>query len=85
MRTTIRIADALYRRTKAEAASTGRTVSAVIEDSIRLALRRGSNADALDVPDLPVYGGSGVRPGVDLSDPSALRDLMDDEALEGRR
>ena len=41
MRTTITIDESLYRRAKARAAQTGRTVSEVIGDAVREALRRG--------------------------------------------
>jgi hypothetical protein len=30
------------------------------------------------VPDLPVYGGGGLMPGVDLAGSAGLRDLMDE-------
>ncbi len=76
MRTTIRIDEALYRQVKARAGATGRTVSEVIESAIREALLpRPVSTDPL--PPLPIYGGSGVMPGVDLADSAALRDLMD--------
>jgi hypothetical protein len=75
VRTTIRIDDELYREVKAQAALEGRTVGEVIEDALRLRRQRGQ-AEASFEP-LPVYGGSGVMPGVDLGDMSALRDVMD--------
>lgn len=79
LRTTIRIDDALYRRAKARAAQTGRTVSAVIEDALREALRSRPRFSA-ELPPLPVYGGSGTLPGVDLASNAALRELMDEGA-----
>ena len=80
MRTTIRIDDELYRRAKATSAQSGQSVGALIEDAVRAALepRRG---DAAQAPELPVFGGSGVMPGVDLADSRALADLMDEGAL----
>lgn len=85
MRTTIRIDDELYRRAKSRAASSGRTVSEVIEDAVREALRPLSrNRD--EVSPLPSFGGSGVLPGVDLGDSAALRDRMDEgESLNALR
>jgi hypothetical protein len=77
MRTTIRIDEQLYRRTKARAAETGRTVSEVIEDAVRAALRPRARESTESAP-LPVFGGSGVLPGVALQDNAALRDLMDE-------
>ncbi len=79
VRTTVRIADDLYRRAKARAAESGRTVSDVIEDAIRVALTT-PRPEERRVPDLPVFGGSGVLPGVDLTSNTALRDRMDDDA-----
>ena len=78
MRTTILLDDDLYREVKAQAALEGRTVGEVIEDALRLRQRR-RQVDAAFEP-LPVYGGSGVMPGVDLGDIAALRDLMDADA-----
>ena len=79
MRTTIRIDDDLYRRAKASAARGGQTVGELIEEAVRLALRPRRESDML-VPDLPVHGGSGTLPGVDIGDGRALRDLMDEDA-----
>ncbi|MBW3662528.1 MAG: ribbon-helix-helix domain-containing protein [Actinobacteria bacterium] len=83
MRTTIRIDDELYRSVKERAARTGRTVTAVIEDAIRLAftVRRPSG----DPEPTPVFGGSGTLPGVDLSDNAALRELMDGDGVDALR
>jgi hypothetical protein len=79
VRTTITIDDALYRRLKARAAASGRTVSGLVEDAVRQALvARGREPAAL--PPLPVFGGGGVLPGVDLTSNAALREHMDAEA-----
>jgi plasmid stability protein len=79
VRTTIRIDDDLYRRAKARAAQTGRTVGELIEDAVRAALRPQGRRDG-ELPTLPVYGGSGVQPGVDLTSNVAIRDAMDEAA-----
>lgn len=85
MRTTIRIDDDLYRRAKADAARRGQTVGELIEDALRLALRRPGGA-AREIPELPIFGGSGTMPGVDLADSRSLRDLMDaDRDLDALR
>ncbi len=56
---------------------TGRTVGEVIEDAIRADLRpRGAVSE---VTPLPVFGGSGVLPGVELASNAALRELMDED------
>lgn len=75
MRTTITIADELYRQAKAAAARRGRSVSQLIEDAVRVELLPA--APDRSVPDLVVFGGSGTLPGVDLHDGAALADLLD--------
>lgn len=76
MRTTIRLDDQLLRDAKAHAARTGRTLTAVIEDALRAALSRRTQAD--ERPELPTFRGSGgLQPGVDLSNNAALLDLME--------
>lgn len=78
MRTTIRLADDLLRDAKREAASTGTTLTALIEDSLRERLYRRSEAESANEPvRLPTYGSGGVLPGIDLDDTSALLDAMD--------
>jgi len=70
--------DALYRQAKATAARTGRTVSELVEDAVRSSLQARPASEG-ELPDLPVFGGSGTMPGVDLSDGAALRDVMDED------
>jgi hypothetical protein len=77
MRTTINIAEQLYRDAKARAASTGQTVSEVIEDAVREALRPKAS-DPTPVAPQPVFGGSGVLAGIDVTDSGSLLDAMDD-------
>lgn len=77
MRTTIRIDEDLYRRAKARAAHTGRTISDVVEDAVRESLRPRRRDQAV-IPSLPLFGGSGVLPGIDLADNAGLRDRMDE-------
>lgn len=79
MRTTIRIDDALYRSAKAQAALSGRSVGQLIEDAVRVALSGDSSAPAGPLAELPVYGGSGTMPGVDVNDSRALNDLLDED------
>lgn len=85
MRTTVRIDDVLLRQLKEEAARTGRTVSALVEEAIRERLARRSGPTP-DVSPLPTYGGSGTMPGVDLASAAALREVMDgDDPLDALR
>jgi hypothetical protein len=76
MRTTVRLDDDLLRETKKLAADTGRTLTAVIEDALRAQLaRRDAPGPCVDLP--VSRAGGGTRPGVDLADNAAARDLMD--------
>lgn len=85
MRTTIRIDDQLLRRLKERSARTGRTVGELIEDAVREALDRREKASP-EVTPLPVYGGTGVLPGVDLTSSGSLVEAMDqDEELDALR
>ena len=79
---TIRIDDAIYRELKAEAARTGRTVSALIEDAVRVAIAHTRRIEHYLRP-LPVHPGGGLAPGVDLTSNAALRDAMDDDTALG--
>ncbi|HZI97272.1 MAG TPA: ribbon-helix-helix protein, CopG family [Actinomycetales bacterium] len=74
MRTTLNLDDDLARAVKAKAAAEGRTLTSVVEDALRRALDE-KPAEYEHVP-LPTFAGDGPAPGVDLSDPQALRDLM---------
>jgi len=74
MRTTVRLDDELLAAAKRRAAEQGSTLTAVIEDALRRALREGEAATA--VAPLPTVKGS-TRAGVDLDDSAALLDLME--------
>lgn len=85
IRTTIRIDDALYREVKERAARQGRSVGQLIEDALRRSLITEDRIAPQPVS-LPVYGGSGVLPGVDLSSNAGLREAMDGaEAVDALR
>ena len=81
VRTTLNIEDELYRRIKALAALRGESVTAIVEESLRLTLlaAQASNADV----HMPVsqrrhgYASEFVAAGVDPSDISAVRDYLD--------
>jgi plasmid stability protein len=78
MRTTIRLPDDLLRAAKIHATESGRTLTAVIEEALRVALASAA-APALDeAVTLPTYGRGGLRPGVDLDDSAALLDVMEE-------
>ena len=76
MRTTVRLPDDLMRSAKRRAQQTGRTLTQLLEDCLRAELRQPT-ARRVAEP-LPVYSGQGLQPGVDLTDSSALEDVMSD-------
>ncbi|MEW5918906.1 MAG: YlcI/YnfO family protein [Gemmatimonadota bacterium] len=75
MRTTVRLPDELMRAAKRRAQETGRSLTQLLEDCLRAELRQPSRARRVSEP-LPTYAGKGLQPGVDLTDASALEDLM---------
>lgn len=77
MRTTVTIDDDLLARAKQEALATGRTLSQFLEEAVRDRLASRPGDEAPFRLNLPVYGGGGVAPGVDISDNAGTRDIMD--------
>ena len=63
------------RAAKRRAQETGRTLTQLLEDALRAELLQSARARRVAEP-LPTYRGTGLQPGVDLSDSSALEDLM---------
>lgn len=80
MRTTLNLDDRLFREIKRLAAETRQTLTAVIQDALRERLARRERSRGEPRPPLPVYGGRGLQPGVDLDSSAGLLDIM-----EGRR
>jgi hypothetical protein len=85
MRTTIYIPDDLLAEAKKVAAESQRTLTAVIEDSLRETLTRRSRRNRASVVRLTTFGKSGPKPGVDLDDTAALVDLMEASGASDRR
>ena len=75
MRTTVRLPDTLMRAAKRRAQETGRTLTQLLEDALRAELLQSPKPRRVSEP-LPTYRGTGLQPGVDLSDTSAIEDLM---------
>ena len=77
MRTTVRLDDALLARAKREAARRDITLTALIEQGLRLAMRqplKTSREARVSLPECHV--GGGVAPGINLDDSTSLLDRM---------
>ena len=82
-RTTVRLPEDLLRRAKQNAAAEGRTLTALIEDGLRLVVseKRGKGASAHN--DQPVGTATGgLWPGIDITSFSMLQELDDLEYLK---
>lgn len=79
MRTTVRLNDALLRAAKQEAARRGQTLTALIEQGLRLALARNGTAGERRRIPVATHGG-GPLPGLDLDRTSALLDWLERES-----
>jgi hypothetical protein len=79
MRTTVRLDDNLLRQAKMRAAEQGITLTQLIDESLRERLAARPPLKGAQPFRLTTYGKSGTRPGVDLEDNRATRDLMDQD------
>ena len=78
MRTTVSIDDHLLAEAKQVAARTGRSLGDIVDDALRVLFTpRGPQPPV--VPELPVFGGGGLLPGVDLEDKDGLSALLDED------
>jgi hypothetical protein len=77
MRTTVRLDDHLLAEAKKQAARSGKTLTAVLEDALRESLARRSAAAKARPVSLKTVRGGGVRRGVDLDDSASLLDVME--------
>ena len=77
MRTTIRLPEDLLAEAKQHAVKTGRTLTALIEDALRMALRSERPRPARVREEIPTYGKGGINPAVDLDSNVSLLDFMD--------
>ena len=80
MRTTLDLDDRLLGEAKVRAAATNRTLTATIEDALRLALHTLPPTTAKRRLAIPTSGRGGLLPGVDLDDTAALLDRMEGRA-----
>lgn len=74
MRTTLNLPDALVEAAKRKAAEEGRTLTSVVEEGLRAALRESRPQDPVA---LPAYGSGRGRVLVDLDDRDALAEALD--------
>lgn len=72
MRTTIRLDDQLLKSAKRFAHDTGKSLTTVIEDALRLVLSRRTAKQPRNTVKLTTVSGRGVLPGVDLDNSAAL-------------
>lgn len=82
MKTTLDIQDDLLAEAKAQAAHERSSLTALIEDGLRLRLRRPQRgaSSASKQPRLPVYRGKGgLLPGIDPTSNRSLLDAADDD------
>jgi hypothetical protein len=81
-RTTVRLPQDLLRRAKRKAAAEGRTLTALIEDGLRLVVadKRKSQKRKVSIPVSSATGG--LLPGVDLTRFSDYQEMEDLEYVE---
>ena len=76
MQTTVNIDEHLLAATRELALRTKRPLGDVVDDALRLLLARSAELATAEL-DLPTFGGSGLRPGVDLENRERLDALLD--------
>lgn len=74
--------DSLMTAVKKLAAETGQTLTEIVSDALRERLSR-SQSRPVSRPNLPVFHGAGLMPGVDLSSNVALLELMENQRDSG--
>ena len=87
MKTTLQLPDHLYREIKASAALSGRSITSIVEESLRRFLADATTVE--DLPPLPVSPSRGgftdefMATGIDVNDTSEVLAWLDQ--VEGRR
>jgi hypothetical protein len=85
VRPTLNISDDLLAEAKVLAARPHRSIGAVVDDALRVLLRREAAESKAEAWTFPTGGAGGLQPGVNLDDREALADLLGDNALPYRR
>jgi hypothetical protein len=80
MRTTLNLDDDLMRDAKRLAAERGTTLTALMEDALRIVVRRVEKPQPRRRVRLPTFGvpGQGFMPGVNLDSNAAMLELMEE-------
>ena len=87
MKTTLQLPDELYREIKASAALSGRSITSIVEESLRRFLADATTVE--DLPPLPVSSSRGdftnefMATGIDVHDTSEVLAWLDQ--VEGQR
>jgi len=81
MRTTLNISDDLLAEAKVLAVRTHRSIGAVVDDALRVLLRRQPEEPVSSDWTFPTAGAGGLMPGVNLEDKEALAELLGDNAV----
>ncbi len=81
-RTTVRLPEELIKRAKRKAAAEGRTLTALIEEGLRLILVGKPKGKAKRVLPPVSDAKGGPWPGIDITDGSALQEMDDLEYVE---
>jgi len=81
-RTTVRLPEALIRRAKRKAAAEGRTLTALIEEGLRLVVFKPKAANTERVMPRVSKAKGGPAPGVDLTSFAAIQEMDDLEYME---
>lgn len=81
MRTTLNISDDLLAEAKVLAARTHRSIGAVVDDALRMLLRREEGDSPTVEWTFPTSGAGGLQPGVNLDDRESLAELLGENAL----
>ena len=77
MRTTLSIHDSLLQRAKEISAQRNVSIGELVEEGLRVTLAARPKTGRGQVKPVMTFRGDGVQPGVDLTNPSALLDVME--------
>jgi hypothetical protein len=85
VRTTIKLADEVFRAYKQRAAARGTTFAEEVEDALRAGLHDRRDAAHEEAFETLVFDGDGSPALIDVNDNRALQELMDSEDRAGGR